>query len=185
MKKITGILNRMRKIFGAIGALSALAGGYSIYKRAETPHVNDEIPSSKQSGDLNLKLVQVVFRHGARTPLASPEYLPQIKYSDEMMKHGEHTYVPYDTKSLEGDDVDISKSVYRMKKKGISYGEKHHGELTGKGADQMHALGVHLRTHYIKDLKFLPPVYSDDLLVRSTAVKRAVESARCTLAGRF
>ena len=173
----------MRKTVIGIGTISALFGGYSIFKKSYNPDELHHASNSDLNENLKLKLVQVVFRHGARTPLSSPEYLPKIKYTEEMLKHGQHTYVPYDTKNMHGENVDIAKTIYKQKDK--TYGEKHHGELTAKGADQMHQLGVMLRKQYITDLQFVPSEFSDLITVRSTAVKRAVESARCTLAGKY
>jgi len=170
-----------KKAVVAIGTISAVVGSYTLFKRSKQQDKLHTPTGIVLDENLKLKLVQVVFRHGARTPLSSPDYLPKIKYTEEMLKHGQHTYVPYDTKNVHGEDVDISKTIYKQKDK--TYGELHHGELTAKGADQMHQLGVILRNHYFTDLKFVPSEYSDVITVRSTAVKRAVESARCTLAG--
>ena len=173
----------MKKTIVAAGAISGLVGGYVVLQRSKN---QDKLLNSSNSNidsykNLKLKLVQVVFRHGARTPLSSPDYLPKIKYSEEMLQHGKHTYVPYDTKNIHGEDANISRTIYKQKDN--RYGELHHGELTAKGADQMHQLGVILKNHYITGLNFISEEYSDQISVRSTAIKRAVESARCTLAG--
>ena len=179
----------MKKFLVAgVGVVSSIAAGYVVYEKYF--HVDDvshdvlsSIPTIAAKDNCKLKLVQIVFRHGARTPIQTPEYLPKVKYGDHLMKHGEHTFIPYVTKSSEGKSIDISSSLYRHGT--VTIDEFSHGQLTAKGANQMHELGNYLRNHYISKLRFLPKdYYSDVVYVRSTAVQRTVESVRCTLAGK-
>ena len=174
----------MRKsVIVGIGSFTAFISSYAMYQRSRN---NDqEFTSSGDSNrsDMKLKLVQVVFRHGARTPLSPLDYLPTIEYHDDLLKHDHHTFIPYTTKALDGSDSDIKQSIYKHKDK--MYGFEKHGELTSKGAEQMYQLGCQLKKRYITDLEFLPCLFTDAVTVRSTSVKRAVESARCTLAGLF
>lgn len=172
----------MKKVvFTGVASLSAIVGGYALYSKSSSSSQDEAISIGFNKPDMNLKLVQVVFRHGARTPLAHLEYLPTVDYHDDLLNHDDHTYVPYSTKTLDGTAADIKQSIFRHKDK--LYGQGKHGELTGKGAEQMYQLGCQLRKRYISELKYLPATFTDDIFVRSTSVKRAVESARCTLAG--
>ena len=163
-----------------IGTVSALFGGYAVYLKMFSVNKKPRtIPavSCDANPNLKLELVQIVFRHGARTSLHSPEYLPKIHYNKELMKHGDHTFVPI---KAVGEDGDSEPQLTTFVEE-----QHNHGELTKKGADQMHNLGTCLRDHYVAKLKFLPTKHCNLIYVRSTAVKRAIESARCTLAGDY
>jgi len=126
--------------------------------------------------ELSLQLVQIVFRHGARTPLVQPRYLPYINYTN-FVEHAPHTFVPYNTKRPNGDPF-----IKEMKQDGKG---ARNGQLTAKGAQQMYDLGTYLRQRYISQLGFIDSSYNGQVAVRSTEITRAIESARCTLAGKL
>lgn len=133
--------------------------------------------AQKVDPDLSLKLVQVVFRHGARTPLYMPKYLPKVRYSSHLLDHAEHTLVPFQTIRPGGqiyEGYDLQKTE-----------KKFYGRLTAPGAQQMYNLGCRIRQKYVQEQSFLQPQISDEVYVRSTQIPRAIESARCTLAGKL
>ncbi|XP_076801057.1 lysophosphatidic acid phosphatase type 6-like [Clavelina lepadiformis] len=161
-------------LFG-IGSSAAMIVN-ELYKLKESKEDNE---NTIEPENLKLKLVQVVFRHGARTPLSSPDYLPHVHYDEKLLKHASHTFVPYKIVGLQGDPVDIANDSR------AASSTFPHGQLTALGAEQMFGLGTSLRKRYIATLKFLPEDFSNEVFVRSTRVRRAVESARCTLAGLY
>uniref|UniRef100_H2YF55 Lysophosphatidic acid phosphatase type 6 n=1 Tax=Ciona savignyi TaxID=51511 RepID=H2YF55_CIOSA len=126
---------------------------------------------------MNLKLVQVIFRHGARTPLLSPDYLPKIEYSKSQMTHPEHTIIPYVITELHDEEIVIKHNTTWGETKGD------HGQLTSVGAEQLYQLGCFLRKKYLSELDFVKD--PSQVYARSTGVKRTVESARSVLAGLF
>lgn len=140
--------------------------------------------------DLNeyqLKQINIVFRHGARTPLVLPPYWAQTEYKPELLNHPEETFIPHELMCLHGEDQPgKSKIEASYASKGALPGGSAPGQLTAVGAKQMHTLGESLRRIYVEQLKFLNPTHSvEEVHVRTTNINRTLESARCVNAGNF
>ena len=90
-----------------------------------------------------------------------------------LLAHEPHTFVPYKLLDLDGEefceDLRGSKDLY-------------HGQLTSVGAQQLFDLGCQLRSCY-KDQLMISDEYSEEVFIRSTKMKRTVESARSLLSG--
>jgi len=128
-----------------------------------------------------LKLVQVVFRHGARTPLSSSwkeakSDWPNIKWD---VCGCAYPMVPLRVTTADGqppppNPSDIQQTVTALE------GGCHMGQLTEKGQRQAKDLGTWLRSRYVDTLGLLPPTYQDGLVAaRTTNYQRT----RGTLAG--
>nr|XP_002122434.1 lysophosphatidic acid phosphatase type 6-like [Ciona intestinalis] len=160
-----------------IFAFSSATVAFHSYMYWKKNSINGQVQCLKQADEkFRLKLVQVVFRHGARTPLLSPEYLPKIEYTEEQMKHPKHTIIPYQTVGLDEETVKLKLTIG-------NYGTDNHGLLTGVGAEQLYQLGQQLQARYMSNVKFIED--ESDVYARSTAIQRTVDSVRCVLAGLF
>lgn len=114
--------------------------------------------------DADLIQVQVITRHGARTPLHRANDNQDIwrclnserrSYADEAPGTSIH--------------VAFGSSVFR--------GDCHFGQLLGKGQKQLAKIGKYLRKLYIDELKFLPNKYNPELIqFRSTNTQRTRNS---------
>ena len=123
-----------------------------------------------------MKLVQshVIFRHGARTPLKTPEGLPQINYNDDFMTEPRDQQIDV--------NLVISRGIPLQKDAVVrGGGEGVHGKLTSLGARESFELGRKLRERYWS----LVTSSSDDVYVASTRIKRTIETARCVLSGQL
>ena len=128
-----------------------------------------------------LRRVHVIFRHGARTPCKSaPEYFPAIQYDDVTMTQPEHTFV--DCQLLDASSgADVTDEV--MAPSGVEGGELL-GQLTNSGALQLFELGWQLRSHYVDTCGLTGFKWNrDDVMMRSTKRRRALDSLRALLAG--
>lgn len=133
------------------------------------------IKSNKISENLTLKLVQVVLRHGARSPLS--EFLPQGQRGNwicpSSLSYSEYfTVLPlFDHSRRVHSVIDPRLSEYPPSCK--------LGDLLLEGFDELHQLGQKYREHYIEDLQFLPKDYFDSslLYVHSTNSRRSFDSA--------
>ncbi|XP_035669926.1 lysophosphatidic acid phosphatase type 6-like isoform X2 [Branchiostoma floridae] len=136
---------------------------------------------------LELKLVQIVFRHGARTPISRlPPSIEQATWSSDLVKTVPHTLIDYRVVSLDGGAQPPSPVEDSYQKHGPHKGGARWGQLTTLGQQQMFDLGQLLRKHYVENNRFIDPGYNpQQVYVRSTNIKRTVESARCVLAGLF
>lgn len=178
-----------------LGSASAAGAVALISTRKESVHNNNpsllseycnktvalcEQPQEEQS-KLTLKLVQVIFRHGARNPLKNPVYIPAVEYSDELMNQDPATFIPYDVIDLDG-NIKVTESVEMVDSDQNEV--KKNGQLTRLGSEQTRNLGCILRERYIEKLKFISKFYDgDEVKIRSTGVQRAMDSARCVLSG--
>ncbi|KAG8450125.1 hypothetical protein GDO86_002667 [Hymenochirus boettgeri] len=116
---------------------------------------------SRVNPEYELKLVQVIYRHGARTPLKPLPHKDQVEWSPAMLEVPKHTQFDYT-------------------------GGTFPGQLTTVGMQQMFNLGLRLRKDYVEELNFLSPAFKpSEVFVRSTNFARNLESTRCLLAGLF
>ncbi|KAJ8246671.1 hypothetical protein GJAV_G00254110 [Gymnothorax javanicus] len=143
---------------------------------------------SQKIGDqtlYELKLVQVMFRHGARTPLRSIPDVMEAQWVPSMLRVPPHTEINYVVTDLIGGPQPPGplEETYRNR---ILSGGTCPGQLTTLGMEQLYDLGRRLRKRYIEDVPFLAPEFSPaEVYVRSTNIVRTIESAKCLVAGLF
>lgn len=134
---------------------------------------------------LELKMVQVVFRHGARSPLKQLPVEEQVEWNPQLLEVPPQTQFDYTVTNLAGGPKPHSPfdSQYLGT---ILKGGMFAGQLTSVGMRQMFALGERLRKSYVEDIPFLSPTFNPrEIFVRSTNMHRNLESTRCLLAGLF
>ncbi|CAG5121599.1 unnamed protein product, partial [Candidula unifasciata] len=155
---------------------------YTVYAEARR---NDSVENSGLPQQLQLIQVQVMFRHGARTPLHLIPKIPEANYDPEfLLKEHQASLFPYE-RLLYGSGVPIDWSGYEQRltqmplKSGVPA-----GALTTPGKDQVYVLGQKLQNSYREKLNLA--IYDPrDVLVLSSNIRRTVESARGVLAGFF
>lgn len=163
-------------MWARVGLLSSVALGSTMFwaqknKTEESPY--------------ELKLIQVLFRHGARTPLKSIPDVLEAQWIPELLKVPAHTEIDYTITDLQGGPRPPSpvEDSYRSR---ILTGGTYPGQLTTIGMEQMYDLGVRLRKRYIEDIPFLTPSFNPkEVYIRSTNIVRTIESAKCLVAGLF
>jgi acid phosphatase len=122
----------------------------------------------------DLLMVQVVTRHGARTPLHVTERIPYIwrcNHTEFNLYHDAasnptHVHVSFGDSLLRGDC--------------------HWGQLLGRGYDGLVAVGRYFRDIYVNRLKFLPTKLLPSVVrFRSTSTHRTLHSAMSFIQGLY
>ncbi|XP_037542425.1 lysophosphatidic acid phosphatase type 6 [Nematolebias whitei] len=181
----------MRNVLGTAGLLGSVSVAFSSMfwsqqKTDSTPESSDTPSSDTNSGSTyELKLVQVLFRHGARTPLKSIPDVMEAQWVPTLLEPPPHTHINYTVTDLQGGPRPPA-PVEDNYRKNILSGGTFPGQLTTLGMQQLYELGQRLRRKYVEDRAFLSPIYSpDEVYVRSTNIVRTIESAKCLVAGLF
>ncbi|XP_057707799.1 lysophosphatidic acid phosphatase type 6 [Corythoichthys intestinalis] len=139
----------------------------------------------KNASQYDLKLVQVLFRHGARTPLGSIPDVLEAQWVPSLLEPPAHTHMNYVVTNLDGGQRPSSPLEDSYRKKKLS-GGVFAGQLTTLGMQQLYELGERFRRKYVQECPFLTDTFcTDEVYVRSTNIVRTIESARCLLAGLF
>ncbi|XP_041739170.1 lysophosphatidic acid phosphatase type 6-like isoform X2 [Coregonus clupeaformis] len=182
---------RMRNLWtkaGVLGSVS-MAFGSMFWSHKKTEPTQTDSGSAPACTEppfpYELKLVQVLFRHGARTPLKSIPDVMEAQWVPNLLEPPAHTQINYAVTDLEGGPRPSSpvEDSYRAN---ILTGGTYPGQLTTVGMQQLYELGERLRKRYIQATAFLNPTFSPtEVYVRSTNIVRTIESAKCLVAGLF
>lgn len=131
-------------------------------------------PPYKPANDADLIQVQILSRHGARTPLHVPKNLSNIWIclnTEQASYDTNHTHTIHILNTY-------GKSIYR--------GNCQFGQLVGKGREALTRLGEYIRKIYVDTIKFLPTNYIQSIIkFRSTHTLRTLHSQMAFIRGLY
>ncbi|KTW28957.1 hypothetical protein T552_01587 [Pneumocystis carinii B80] len=149
--------------------------------------------------ELSLHYVQVIFRHGERTPIFSKLKFPGIQKNWNLCNSANFFRSAVKIKSSVTSDDHQNWDYLKCKRKLEIMNEDSkfrrveddsvcmEGELTDIGRESTLNLGKRLRKLYVDQLSFLPDVISksSQIYVRSSNIPRALESAQQVFSGLY
>nr|XP_006639159.1 PREDICTED: lysophosphatidic acid phosphatase type 6 [Lepisosteus oculatus] len=171
-------------VWARVGIAGAVTGA-ALYWHQSRATPAAAAPKTRDPDQYELKLVQALFRHGARTPLKSIPGVPEAEWLPGLLAVPPHTRFDCRVCDLSGGPTPPSpvEDSYRAR---TLAGGVFPGQLTTLGMQQLYDLGKRMRETYIEKLHFLSPAFTPaEVYVRSTNIIRTIESARCLLAGLF
>jgi len=162
-----------------------------------SPYTQDELSVLYPQG-LQLEQVQVLLRHGERSPVSSrfrnaglPAYWPYCNVARNMRSammapNNNWDSMAWQRKLETFNDTDDSAHIARGPK-GETEGICLPGELSDKGRETTLALGERLRNLYVDQLKFVPSDLQDtkSIYLRATPIPRALESVQQVFLGMY
>ncbi|KAG1438025.1 hypothetical protein G6F56_012821 [Rhizopus delemar] len=134
--------------------------------------------------DLELRLLQIVHRHGERTPVRRrlEKLFPAVWNLCEANTAMFSTIAQFNQQKIDFTAVPVQRVIEteKLEKPGSCY----YGQLTNLGRFRMTSLGQRLRQVYIEKLKFLPDVFDEEgVYIRSTDYPRTQESVQQLITG--
>ncbi|XP_060944466.1 lysophosphatidic acid phosphatase type 6 [Limanda limanda] len=181
----------MRNLWTKAGVFGSVSVAFGSMLWSQKSTYSSPVASSSTATDPNpsspydLKLVQVLFRHGARTPLKSIPDVMEVQWLPTLLEPPAHTAINYVVTDLHGGPRP-SAPVEDSYRRNILTGGAFPGQLTTVGMQQLYELGTRLRRKYIEETPFLGSTFSPaEVYVRSTNIVRTIESAKCLVAGLF
>ncbi|KAM4731094.1 lysophosphatidic acid phosphatase type 6 [Anableps anableps] len=179
----------MRKLLtkaGLFGSVSVAFGSmWWSQRKTESDQITSNSADASPASLYELKLVQILFRHGARTPLKSMPDVVEAQWVPTLLEAPPHTHINYVVTDLKGGPQPPS-PVEDSYRRNILSGGSFSGQLTTLGMQQLYELGEKLRKRYIEETPFLSPTFTPtEVYVRSTNIIRTIESAKCLIAGLF
>ncbi|KAK0057128.1 lysophosphatidic acid phosphatase type 6 [Biomphalaria pfeifferi] len=133
---------------------------------------------------LKLVQIQIVFRHGARTPLNFIRGLEEATYDASLEDDLPETdFELHVVKFADGTPAGKSVMEPDLRARKLK-GGAHASMLTTVGQRQMYDLGLIVREFYLPELelKYFSP---RDVFIRSSHIERTIKSMKCLLAGMF
>eukprot|EP00741_Cyanophora_paradoxa_P021521 tig00021357_g20777.t1 len=178
-------MRRVAALLSATVAAGTAAGASAAVAEARGSSGASPRPLQDPDG-LDLVFVQVVTRHGDRTPLRPLPSSPKQWDCTNV-----HRLLASAATASEVQDILADGSAGSVYRKAYIEGRQrlpgtcHSGQLTLKGVEEHRALGARFRREYV-ERGFLPPVMDPSLLyIRSTDVPRTIESAQSLLHGLY
>ncbi|XP_071942921.1 lysophosphatidic acid phosphatase type 6-like [Antedon mediterranea] len=158
----------------------------TVKSRATYMRSPDHVIDQVSDPNLQLKSVQIFFRHGARTPVRTIPNIQQADWDEKTLFEGaQDTYIDYDLCNLKGGprpEAHVESTYRKVRLSGGSF----KGQLTARGMNQMCNLGMSYRKHYVDKIGYLPLDFnSSDIYFRSTNIARTIASLRCVIAGLY
>ncbi len=192
-------------VLGGIGALTSTSGAYrgvaatTCTAAGSAQGGGGPVPRGHtykpRDGDythppshLRLKQVVVIARHGDRAPIA--------RNIGKVIKDSKETQDLWQSKLPPAKDLEAWATAYppAVPLRPLDHDEHPYSQLTVRGAQELRALGTHLRKRYVDQLKFLPDKIHDHkadtttppiLYARATNIRRTQQSAQNLLLGLY
>eukprot|EP01114_Cavostelium_apophysatum_P014172 TRINITY_DN3607_c0_g1_i1.p1 TRINITY_DN3607_c0_g1~~TRINITY_DN3607_c0_g1_i1.p1 ORF type:complete len:435 (-),score=74.74 TRINITY_DN3607_c0_g1_i1:48-1274(-) len=162
----------VQTIFFAVSLLLAVGLCEAKYDYCQAPGI---IPSENTDG-LELQLLQILVRHGDRTPEWTMPIEVEWNCTLNWLNLPSNDFV---------DSMAAPKRLYRktyLPNREILPGDCMYGQLTEKGLQQHLVMGAQLRALYVDKYQFLSPQLNlDEIWIRSTDVPRTVQSVMANL----
>ena len=172
---------------GLFTTAAAVAGSgviaFSSHTVAAAETQQNKNKSKEEEEKDTLKLVQVVFRHGARTPLSSNYWPALVKEWDVCGK----LYDAHPITVMEENGQPRPVNEHDAKQVATVYpGNCHKGELTREGQRQARSFGRYLRQRYGEQFDCLPDEYTENSVYgRTTNYSRTIATLQGVLTGLF
>ncbi|XP_033624929.1 lysophosphatidic acid phosphatase type 6-like [Asterias rubens] len=148
--------------------------------------IREESMETLDQPGMQLKLVLIFFRHGARTPIRITPGIEEANWDKEMCVEEDHHKVEYDIFSLDGKSGPHHSPIEQSYQANAFKGGATRGQLTVLGMNQSYELGTYFKKHYIEKCNFLSPEFSsNELFMRSTNINRNIKSLSCVLGGLY
>lgn len=135
-----------------------------------------------ENAEVELVQVQVLFRHGARTPLKIIPGIEETNWDKNQLTYElAHTKLKYNVKDLKNRTLPVETLT-----DGPLRGGCQKGQLTVVGQQQAFDLGKDLKQLYNNELKFIGGTFDPrTICLRTTHIPRTIKSLRCLVAGIF
>ncbi|KAK9829707.1 hypothetical protein WJX72_007452 [[Myrmecia] bisecta] len=172
-------------LLATLGGSAAAAYWYNSSRRSAISSNDSGAASTSGSDQDNLKLVQVVFRHGARTPLTK-NYWEGNQWESGSICGELPGALQLHLFNADGGGPRPDSKHDREQASRVLPGGCTQGELTLLGQKQSRELGEWLRQRYVEQQGFLPPVYQARAVGgRTTNFRRTISTIQGVLTGLY